>query len=63
MTLDELYQRYMHAQTICPPDEYELRQRILLYSLMEYIIAKDKPSERESESRSPCAECRPQVDG
>jgi hypothetical protein len=34
--------RALHfAQQVCPPDEYDLRQRRLLYVLTNYILERD----------------------
>lgn len=43
---EKLVERFNHAQKICPPDEYDLRQRKLLYDLTLYVIARDAPKQK-----------------
>ena len=42
MNLNHLINAYDMAQRVCPPDEYAVRQRQLMYAMVEYIIEKEK---------------------
>jgi hypothetical protein len=40
---DVLVNHFNNAQRVCAPDEYDLRQRTLLYGIALYLIARDAP--------------------
>ena len=44
-----LKENFYISKTVCPPDEYYLRQKNLLHSLVEYIIERDMPKDERSE--------------
>jgi len=44
MKIDDLENMFGEAKKICPPDEFELRQRVLLWEVVRFIIEKEKPA-------------------
>lgn len=44
---EALVNHFQNAQRVCAPDEYDLRQRTLLYGIALYLIARDAPKPEE----------------
>lgn len=42
---NDLQKSYNQALNICPPDEYQARQRQLLYHVTEFLLEKFRPKE------------------
>ena len=41
MKIEDIEKALSYAKCVCPPDEYALRQRSLLYAMANFLIEKD----------------------
>jgi hypothetical protein len=52
MKIEDLENIYNESKKVCPPDEFALRQRVLLWEVVRYIIEKDNPKSPEEEKNN-----------
>jgi hypothetical protein len=50
---DRLEESLYHSQRICPPDEYQYRQRRLLEAVAEFLLLMTKKDKEEDSDDSP----------